>query len=1407
MLTCYRCTMSERRGSVKLAVVRDDSGKGWLEHQSEGREVMRYPAFFLVRRYGNFSRGLRLSARLEKIHRTTTDLTLQWTPRAEQSRRTSRRPSTRRRRPTRAGPSSTTAPSAPPTPSSRTTHTRPSRAAAPTPRPPQAAPSPSAAQAHGARPAPLPVPPPPPTPAPPPPLDTAVAIARRTPPDKGKRRASVSIAVPPTDPAPASAVSPASASASRPLPPLPPPIPIPIVPVASSSSSAGPSRRTPTLPFDGVSGVWAVRPAADSHPPRARKTSDAAPASGSRSASRQRKTSDGLGSAGTLQQPSLQRKTSGGLQRKTSGGLGLTLPRKSSLGAFPPPSPSTGASSSQGPVVIGASQRRKSSLPGSAGRGDATDHGDVLLLRWVLAGAGCTCAACAASVMGVLRTPADAVRTSRVLRTSRPSPTTSSTPTSNSTSTSTSTSTSGTYNAHSAANSYFPTSTSLNNYSSSTSTSTNYGSSTSPPTPTHAHAHAHARGPPPPLVTVRTRGHGRSVSASGPVFVSAVTSMGSSTIGGGGAVPLRKGSDAAVYGISSASTGFGLAGGLNGTGVGGMGVGAGAGVGVGVGGGAALPRPFIAPPAAPAARHHPHRADAPLARAPPYSVAQFECGECGGEWEATGEPVVAHAPDDAADAGICEPGVADGGEAVADCGESGTALAHGVQPALAYGGGERAGTALAHGPKSKSKSDAGTGLVAVAGVPRHAREREQPVVNSSAHTSMSMSHSGSAHTSMSHSSSAHTSMSHASAHTLPPPPPPPPPLLSMAVLRARRSGLEDGASASAYANASPHNASPGTYASPHTNASPYTASTASSAPPWRFSGSTSASGEAESPMTSATTPASGREGGREWKEREWVVREGKEGYAYAGSPLSAQVQTQAEMQDAYVPGAYGPGVATSGLGVNSPSRVTSPSPTLPSPHKRERRRLRLHSAVDDLAQSDNADANAHSPADSDDLHIHSHPLGGDEDELDSALDGDPARGWLATLEGEVHREEMEGVLLSPPTFAAPDPKDLDPDDDALDLYDDRDDFDLNRDLDPDGDDGFDFGAGGYGRHDDDDGMGERVSRGRSPSPIRYARRSSVDVDLLLDSDETDVSSSAEDSEPAVMLIDADGASIDSRGGGSGAPSLFNDARSTFSRARSTRSRRRRRNTRAAPPPVPLGSAAGLNPNRRQRARSADSSIMGAGDALAPSEMWRMEQAARRGAGGTQPVAEMRFVYAAARVPASGPPPPPLSRVATGSGGSYASLSQSGHGHGGGLQGSASHGSSESGGGRQLGGGGAYYASQSTSTSKSSLQLPAPAPVPRKEGLRLLRKEKKEKEKEKAMRKSSSFSLLRGGGGGTANSSAEALMHRGYAPALEGQGRTSSSSGGSDEIGHGRPQRTTGQKPALFSYLYDPARGR
>ncbi|KAJ7727724.1 hypothetical protein B0H16DRAFT_1590025 [Mycena metata] len=371
---------------------------------------------------------------------------------------------------------------------------------------------------------------------------------------------------------------------------------------------------------------------------------------------------------------------------------------------------------------------------------------------------------------------------------------------------------------------------------------------------------------------------------------------------------------------------------------------------------------------------------------------------------------------------------------------------------------------------------------------------------------------------------------------------------------------------------------------------------------------------------------------------------------------------------------------------------------------------------------------------------------------------------------------MEGVMLSPPTFASADPEGFDPDDDSLDLYDDAGYLD-------DGNDTFDAFA---------------APRGRSPSPIRYARRASVDADLIM-SDSSDEDDGLSDIERPPTSMAGDAVSVDSP-----APSLFNDSRSTFSRARSTRSRRRRRNTRPAPPPVPLASAAGL---RRPRAHSADSSIMGFGDlGLAPSAMWRMEQAARAATAATQSnlnpnVAgtEMRYVYTA-RLPASIPPSPAmlLRESASAASLSYDSAGASVSGHG--------HASSESGG--PLGRGGGGYSNTSPSTSKSSLPLPPlpPQKLSKKERKEREKEERARKEREKALRKSGlthrgSFSLLRagGGGGGTANSSAEALMRRGP--------RGSSSSGGSEE--QGRPQRSnttrSTNRPALFNYLYDPAK--
>lgn len=463
-------------------------------------------------------------------------------------------------------------------------------------------------------------------------------------------------------------------------------------------------------------------------------------------------------------------------------------------------------------------------------------------------------------------------------------------------------------------------------------------------------------------------------------------------------------------------------------------------------------------------------------------------------------------------------------------------------------------------------------------------------------------------------------------------------------------------------------------------------------------------------MTAATTPAREGSAGGGWKEREPMWRE-----------------REREWQDREGGGAV---------------EVVVPGPLSP---KRERRRLRLHSPMDVSPIEAIPDANEG---------VHSHPIGDEsEADLDSAGGagaGDGRAAWLAALEGEVRGEEIDGVALSPPVFATLAPGELSDEE-----FDD-DDFALDANPyapagDTLGDDTFDTGAYSY---TDADAL--RVVS-RSPSPIRYARRRSVDGLELTDSGEESDASDA-------MPDDASG------------PSVLTDAKSTFSRARSVRSTRRRRNTRAAaPPPVPLASAAGTN--RRARARSADSSILDFGEALAPSEMWRLEQAARTaaGGGGGGPK-EMQYVYTA-RLPASVPPP-----FVAGPG-SLASLSSgrdapsSGHGHG----------SSDS--GRQPG----YYA-PSANTSKSSLGVhgaPGSA-LSKKETLKLLKREKKERERqrardreqEKTMRKSSSISLLRGVGPPSTHSPSNSSM--------EGMTRTS---GGSDEL---LPNKRT--RPALLSYL-------
>ncbi|KAF7324072.1 hypothetical protein MKEN_00629600 [Mycena kentingensis (nom. inval.)] len=575
-----------------------------------------------------------------------------------------------------------------------------------------------------------------------------------------------------------------------------------------------------------------------------------------------------------------------------------------------------------------------------------------------------------------------------------------------------------------------------------------------------------------------------------------------------------------------------------------------------------------------------------------------------------------------------------------------------------------------------------------------------------------------------------------SAYATPPPPPPPPvashlqrttsptppPLKMSAVLLGRRDP------ATTYTSTTVN--SPGTY----TEAS--TPSSARSAPPgftWRYSTDTTSDG---SPMTGLTTPATSHDGGK-W-ERDKAT--------YAGSPLAS---------------------------------LPSPGPG----GKRERRRLQLHSPVD-INIPALTEKEKESP-------IHSHPIAseseeGAERENAAAAAKRAARAtapWLAALEGEVGEEEMDGVLLSPPTFASRklDPDEMDENDiEALDLYDDG------------VDETFDDGA-------------DRGRRGRSPSPIRYARRASVDQDMIFsdssDEEELDEGGGGYMGDTASGSVESPAASLND------AKSTFNDARSTFSRAKSTRSRRKWRNTRAAPPPVPLASAAGMgmggNGNRgkrrHQRSHSADSSIIGFGvgaEGMAPSAMYKLEMARNKAleqnaANGFAPgpaAENMRFMYQAnkARLPASVPPPPPLLMMSrnreSGSitslpsqyaGGGYA---DSAHGHGSGSVSGHGHGGSS-----ESGGGGRYGAYQPSPTaSKNSLPLPG-----RKEGGIFSRKDKKDKFRKTIgatpnatpSSNRTSFSLLRRGPGeGGSNSSAEVLMVRNGA----GPGRVSSSSTGSDE---------------------------
>nr|GAT48988.1 predicted protein [Mycena chlorophos] len=497
--------------------------------------------------------------------------------------------------------------------------------------------------------------------------------------------------------------------------------------------------------------------------------------------------------------------------------------------------------------------------------------------------------------------------------------------------------------------------------------------------------------------------------------------------------------------------------------------------------------------------------------------------------------------------------------------------------------------------------------------------------------------------------------------------------------------------------------SPSSYAPPPTgNASdtstPSSARSAPSGYTWRFS-------DSGTDTTALTTPGTSR----------------SDSNVYAGSPLAS----------ATVFGA-----------------TTSPT------DKRERRRLQLHSPVEIVAGS---------PVDRDPP-MHSHPIGEESEERgpESATSERSNSRVLAALEGQVGDAEMDGVLLSPPTFASR----VDDDDlDHLDLYDD--DFD-----------------------DVDDGA-DRGRRGRSPSPIRYARRASVDDDMIF-------SDSSEEEEPDHVTMD--NASVDSPApsfNNSDSKSVFNDARSTFSRARSTRSRRKWRNTRAAPPPVPLGSAAGMGmemvPKRHQRSRSADSLD---GEGMAPSAMWRMQQEASTKPQPKRPPlpplpTEMRFVYQAsdARLPASIPPPPMLMMA------NHGHAQHSGSGSAASLSAHESGSTSGHGGSSEYGHG--HWYAPSPSTSKNSLPLP-----PKSGGFKLLpSRSRKDKGKSafasttshhqqqhhdpnaRAPRHSSSFSLLRIGGG-TASSSVEALMNR-------------ASESSNNSVGSGSDERRVRGKTTLF----------
>ncbi|KAJ7507602.1 hypothetical protein B0H11DRAFT_2218434 [Mycena galericulata] len=293
--------------------------------------------------------------------------------------------------------------------------------------------------------------------------------------------------------------------------------------------------------------------------------------------------------------------------------------------------------------------------------------------------------------------------------------------------------------------------------------------------------------------------------------------------------------------------------------------------------------------------------------------------------------------------------------------------------------------------------------------------------------------------------------------------------------------------------------------------------------------------------------------GTGWDGSTWGYSEREKEREYAASPLQ-------------IPMGAAPALAPLQTYNNSNAQV-SPPPTSPQDKRERRRQRQLHSPiVEDVASATGVEAGLLTPP------IHSHPLEDESEEranLDSVReDPDPQHAWLAALEGEVCGEEMDGIALSPPAFAARDFDDFDElNDDALDL-------ELNL-------------------YDDfDDGFGEPLGR----------RCLGADI-ITFDEDASDF-----DRVPAAT---AEPASIESP-----APS-FNEARSTFSRA-------------VEDATAPLGSAAGLHrPRARSEDSSiigfgeacphASKAVFGStsGRVVAVGKIARVVRRAGVGAGGSQ----------------------------------------------------------------------------------------------------------------------------------------------------------------------------------------------